>query len=359
MRVETYIRTAFSRHSGRRLGVVVALAAIVLGSAAPAALACAEHRPADFWTRALASLDKVKLTPAPAKAEVQPKARGLKDTKWVTGSRYEHTTDVRVLHRQGCAAGRERVKGLVILAFGKPAYNGHSYGTILFSNRFASNRQITAAMQAYARGYARCVPKSSTAEITLARGTSNYHPSTPSTYKAGRKWARETMQLAKYLRRHPAVGARVTAAAAIDAEPAWDPSFHRTRDFFRGYRAARTGYLLYNFGSLDGGVGAIWNLRQAFYVSGGMKDARVVPEIYFREQARQWAELARLALKTYRRPVQFAGVMTQHTPGCSRRVCGMKPREAHSQLGIALKKHRATRHQVRMLASVTNISTDG
>jgi hypothetical protein len=89
-----------------------------------------------------------------------------------------------------------------------------------------------------------------------------------------------------------------------------------------------------------------------------MKDARVVPEIYFREQARQWAELARLALKTYRRPVQFAGVMTQHTPGCSRRVCGMKPREAHSQLGIALKKHRATRHQVRMLASVTNISTD-
>ena len=61
----------------------------------------------------------------------------------MTGSRYERTTDVRVLFDQGCAAGRERVKGLVILAFGKPAYNGHSYGTILFSNRFAPNAQIT------------------------------------------------------------------------------------------------------------------------------------------------------------------------------------------------------------------------
>jgi hypothetical protein len=356
MRAENDVRIGFGRHSRRRFAVVCTLTALALGAAAPAALACTQHEPAAFWSRALASLDKLKLAPAHARPEVQPKAKGIKDTKWVTGSRYERTTDVRVLYRQGCAAGRERVKGLVILAFGKPAYNGHSYGTILFSNRFASNQQITDATWAYARGYARCVPKRSSAEITLARGTSNYRPSTPSTLKAGRKWARETMELAKRLRNHPSVGNRVKSAAAIDAEPAWDRSFHRTRDFFRGFRKAKTGYLLYNFGSLDGGVGSIWSLRQAFYVSGGMRDARVVPEIYFRVQARQWAELARLALKAYKRPVQFAGVMTQHTPGCSRRICGMKPREAHSQLGIALKKHPATRPQVRMLAAVTNIS---
>ena len=55
--------------------------------------------------------------------------------------------------------------------------------------------------------------------------------------KAGRKWARETMELAKNLRRHPFVGNRVKSAAAIDAEPAWDRSFHRTRDFFKGFRS--------------------------------------------------------------------------------------------------------------------------
>lgn len=352
--VANLIRTAFSRYFA-----ATAAALVLLGIAAPAALACVQHRPASFWAHALQTIATAPKVQASAAPKEQPKAKGLKATKWVTGSRYEQTTDMRVLFRQGCTAGRDRVNGLVILAFGKPAYNGHSYGTILFSNRFASNRQITAATRAYAHGYARCVPRRSSAQITLARGTSNYDPSAPSMQKAGRKWARETMQFAKYLRNHPGVAARVKPAAAIDAEPAWDRDFRETHAFFKGFRAARTGYLLYNFGSLDGGVGAIWSLKQAFYVAGGMRDARVVPEIYFRPQARQWAELARLAIMTYKRPVQFAGVMTQHTPGCRRRVCGMTPREAHSQLGKALKQHPSTRHQVRMLAAVTNISIDG
>jgi hypothetical protein len=356
IRAATSIHTGFSRYWRRRASVA-ATALVVAGIGAPAALACAQHQPASFWAQALESLAVAKTAHAARPAE-QPKAKGLKADKWVTGSRYERTTDVRVLFDQGCAAGRERINGLVILAFGKPAYDGHSYGSILFSNRFASNEQITRATQAYANGYARCVPDASTAQITLARGTSNYDPSAPSMVKAGRKWARETMQFAKYLRNHPVVATRVKAAAAIDAEPAWDRGFRRTYDFFRGFRDARTGYLLYNFGSLDGGVGAIWNLKQAFYVSGGMQYARVVPEIYFRAQAHQWAELARLAIRTYKRPVQFAGVMTQHNSGCSRRLCGMTPREAHSQLGKALKQHPSTRDQVRMLAAVTNISAE-
>jgi hypothetical protein len=74
--------------------------------------------------------------------------------------------------------------------------------------------------------------------------------------------------------------------------------------------------------------------------------------------ARTSAELARLALRTYKRPVQFAGVITQHWKGCRRRVCGMTPREAHSQLGKALKENPATADQVRQLAAVTNISAD-
>jgi hypothetical protein len=236
-----------------------------------------------------------------------------------------------VLRRQGCNAARRGVGGIVILDFGQPAHNGHTYGTNLFSGRFAGNAEITRGLLGYSRGYAYCLRRGSTLSITLARGTSNYHPAVPSPYKAGRKWARETMALAHLLRRSGLDG-HVVSAAADDVEPAWDRSFHRTRDFFRGYRDAHTGHLLYNYGSLDGGVGSIWNARQAFFVTAGMKYARAIPEIYNHAMARQWAELAHIARHRYHRPLQFAGVMTTHTSGRG----GMKPRDAHSSLVRAL-----------------------
>jgi hypothetical protein len=248
-----------------------------------------------------------------------------------TISLYERTAYPRTLRRQGCTAAKRGVGGVVILDFGQPAYNGHTYGTNLFSGRFAGNAEITRGLLAYARGYAYCVDPSSDLRISLARGTSNYHPAVPSAYKAGRKWARETMRLSQILRRE-GVDRFVTSAAADDVEPAWDRTFHRTRDFYRGYRDGGLGHLLYNYGSLDGGVGSIWNLRQAFYVAAGMKYARPIPEIYNHAMARQWAELAHIARHVYHRPVQFAGVMTTHTSANH----GMKPADAHRSLVRAL-----------------------
>jgi hypothetical protein len=169
-------------------------------------------------------------------------------------------------------------------------------------------------------------------EITLARGTSNYHPQVPSAYKAGRKWARETRMLQRRLDAHTAVARHVASAAADDVEPAWDRSFHRTRDFFRGYRDAHTGHSIYNYGSLDGGVGSVWSARQVFFVTSGMRYAQAIPEIYNHAMARQWAELAYIAKHRYHRPMKFAGVMTTHTSANH----GMKPRDAHSSLVRAL-----------------------
>jgi hypothetical protein len=248
-----------------------------------------------------------------------------------TISLYEHTVRRSVLREQGCSAAKRGVGGIVILDFGQAAYNGHTYGTYLFSGSFAGNRAITRAMFAYAYGYRRCLARGSELRIMLARGTSNYHPQVPSAYKAGRKWARETMALQHTLRTH-GLHDHVTSAAADDVEPAWDRPFHRTRDFFRGYRDARTGHLLFNYGSLDGGVGSIWSARQAFFVTGGMKYARAIPEIYNHAMAKQWAELAHIARSRYHRPVKFAGVMTTHTSANR----GMKPRDAHRMLVRAL-----------------------
>jgi len=252
----------------------------------------------------------------------------------VSISLYERSVGGAVLQAQGCRAGRRGVGGLTILDFGKPYASGHAYGTLLFSDRFASNAAITRALWHYAVAYVRCLPKGSQAKIVLARGTSNYHPAVRSAFKAGVLWALETQNLGRTLARHPWLAKHVTVAAADDAEPAWDRSFQRTYSFFRGFEDAGTHLLIYDFGSLDGGVGTIWSAKQAFFVAGGMRDSRVVPEIYNHAMAHEWATLAHITNVRYKRPVRFAGVMTQHHARFS-----MAPVDAHQALVRALAEH--------------------
>jgi hypothetical protein len=267
-----------------------------------------------------------------------------------TVSLYEHTISQSALRRQGCEAAERGVGGIVILDFGQPAYNGHTYGTYLFSGRFAGNRAITRGLLGYAVGYRRCLAHGSRLAITLARGTSNYHPQVPSAYQAGRRWAREVRVLHAELARRGLAG-HVTSAAADDVEPAWDRPFLRTRDFFRGYRDAHAGHVLYNFGSLDGGVGAVWTARQIFFVSSGMRDAASIPEIYNGAMAHQWAELAHIARRRYHRPLRIAGVMTQHTSANH----ALKPRDAHQVLVRALATTLGSAAAADVPPTLTNI----
>jgi hypothetical protein len=237
-----------------------------------------------------------------------------------------------ILAKQGCSAARRHESGIVVLDFGKPSFRRHGYGTILFSGRFALNHRITTAMIGWARGYVRCLPRGSDAFITLARGTSNYHLAVPSAYAAGLRWARATNWLGRALRRR-GLDAHVESAAADDAEPAWDPQFRNTREFFHGFRMGARGHTLYDYGSLDGGVGVIWSARQAWYVAGGLRDTQALPEIYNSAMAREWAELARVAHRRYHRDVRFAGVMTQGTSSCD---CGLGQHAAHRVLARSL-----------------------
>jgi hypothetical protein len=283
------------------------------------------------------------------KPQPRPHRRPSARRPRATPSFYVHSTAPSVLWKRGCRAGRYRAFGIVILAFGKPYHDGHSYGTLTFSHRFASNRQISLSMAAFARGYVACLPRPSRAHIVLARGTSNYFTWVPSQFQAGRRWARETVAFARFLRRS-GLARRVSSAAAIDAEPAWNRSFIRTRDFFSGYRAYGPGHALYNYGSLDGGVGKIWDARQIWFVTGGMKYARPLPEIYYPFMAAQWARMSRIAVRRYGRPLRFAGLMTQHTARCS---CGYRPKDAHRALVLALRADKKT--WVRRLPAITNI----
>jgi hypothetical protein len=270
--------------------------------------------------------------PRPAHPRAQPQPRHPERLSGTTLSIYEHTTKPWVLAEQGCSAAHRHESGVVILDFGKPSFKRHGYGTILFSGHFALNHQITTGMVGYARGYVSCLPQGSTASITLARGTSNYHPAVPSAYLAGVRWARATNKFGRILRAK-GLAAYVEAAAADDAEPAWDPQFRKTKHFFHGFRTAVHGHTLYNYGSLDGGIGVIWSARQAWYVSGGIRHTKALPEIYNNAMAREWAELARVAHGVYHKDVEFAGVMTQGTASCR---CGLRPVAAHRVLARSL-----------------------
>ncbi len=252
-----------------------------------------------------------------------------------TLSLYERDARPARLARQGCDAARRGERGVVVLDFGKPAYAGRGhrrgYGTIDFSDRFVSDHSITMGMLGWARGYVRCLPRYSSAVITLARGTSNYQPSVPSAWVAGKRWAGAVLALGRKLHRHGLSG-HVRSAAADDLEPAWDRSFRQTGRFIHGFRRYAPGRTLYDYGSLDGGVGAIWSARQMMDVTGGEGRTAVIPEIYYASQAREWAEFAYIAHRRFHRRVHFAGVMTQ---GPCRR-CGLRPLYAHRALVHAL-----------------------
>jgi hypothetical protein len=281
------------------------------------------------WLKLLAA------PPRPVRPANRPAAQQQQPQPGRSTSIYEHSAKPWILSAQGCSAARHNENGVVVLDFGKPAFKHGGYGTILFSGRFAANHQITVGMVGYARGYASCLPEGSDASITLARGTSNYHPSVPSAYEAGVRWARETNTLGRALLRH-GLADHVTTGAADDAEPAWDRQFRKTRAFFHGFRVAVHGHDLYDYGSLDGGVGAIWTARQAWYVAGGLRHTQALPEIYNSAMAREWAELAQIAHGRYHRDVRFAGVMTQGTRSCG---CGFRPPTAHRVLADALASH--------------------
>lgn len=287
----------------------------------PAAHRPAAHRPAAHRRAAH--------KPRHAKPAHRQPARHRQGT---TLSIYEQTTNPWFLSEQGCNAAHRRDSGVVVLDFGKPAHEHHGYGTILFSGKFARNHRITVAMVGWARGYVHCLPNNSTAFVTLARGTSNYHPAVPSVLAAGRHWALQTLKFSRAVERHGLAG-HVAAAAADDAEPSWDPHFRKTRAFIRGFRHNAKGLTLYDYGSLDGGVGSVWSAKQAFYVAGGIRHTAALPEIYNHAMADEWAELERIARSRFHSHVHFAGVMTQGSVHCH---CSLRPHAAHHALVRAL-----------------------
>ena len=213
--------------------------------------------------------------------------------------------------RQGCSAAHRHETGVVVLDFGKPAFYARRLRDDPLLGPLRAEPQdherdarLRARLRPLPAG--RLAPRRSSSRAARATTTRRCRaPTRPAC--AGR--ARRTGSSASSRRHGLAPTSRLPPPTT--PSPPGIRSFRQTRQFFHGFRAAVHGHTLYDYGSLDGGVGAIWSARQAWYVAGGLRNTKALPEIYNSAMAREWAELARIAHGRYHRDVHFAGVMTQ------------------------------------------------
>jgi hypothetical protein len=261
-----------------------------------------------------------------------------------TASNYEYNADVNALYTQGTAAGKARSQGLVILDFGRPAYDGSSHGTIDYSNNFVTLASIETAVESYIKGYFVSAP--SYTQLYVAVGTNNSCgtaqpcgnivcgcPLQPPSFATWGGFLAATVQhiqswTNKWKASHRYTDV-VTVAAADDAEPANDPGYRNTHDVMAGYAQAVGGYqpAMVDYGSAEPGY---WSKDQLLEVAHGFRPNVAFPEIYFPSDATNWAALATYAKAKYGQVVRFFGVLTTFP-------LGNTPQLAYDQLVSAVR----------------------
>lgn len=266
-------------------------------------------------TLALAVLLTMALVGGPALAQPQP-----------TTSLYEWTADPATLYNQGCSAASADATGVIILDYGRPAYQSTSnaYGTINFNGSFNKNSTIDKAMKSFADGFHAC-NQGGGATVSLARGTNNSCSNADphccpngcqlqplSFTTAGKYWASHVNKVAGYLVSN---GYRSqTSSAGDDAEPAWDPEYSNSGNFVTGYaNAVAPNHAMWDYGSLDPGW---WTNQQMWTVAGGLKPNHPFGEIYFNGMQQEWQALDQWAVQNEGRPMTIMGVLTTPCQGC-------------------------------------------
>lgn len=225
----------------------------------------------------------------------------------VTSSYYVGTENPAELTTWGCNAGGSGKSGLIILDFGKPAYRSsdNAYGTINFdgSGKFLPNGTIQTMMDNFATGWYDC--SGVNPQVAIAEGVNNCandatdpncgslpacngsNVCVPNWTTAGQKWASFTNGLQSYMS-SLGYSSQEVAASGIDAEPAYNPGYSKSRDFVGGYNGASS-ILMYDFGAA---YGYPWTPAEEYYPAYGAVDDFPVPEVYDSGNAVNWENLA-------------------------------------------------------------------
>jgi hypothetical protein len=199
-----------------------------------------------------------------------------------TISRYVSTTDVSRWYDLGCSLGQavangsRPLDGTVFLAFGRPSYNGTSYGTIIYNNSFRTTAQIRQVAYNYGYGYYVCAPQGAFLEISI--GTTNLGGYT--TYNHGQAWANMVDATNNMYINNCCIADYVVASGASDMELDWN-SPSATRTWGNGYNAAAQ-YWYNNFGDAAGcppygSCNNGWTQDDIWYVSWGNPSGMAVP----------------------------------------------------------------------------------
>lgn len=246
-----------------------------------------------------------------------------------TRSYYEKNANPRVLYAQGQAAGKVAAQGLVILDFGRPAYNGAADGTMSFKGHFLYLASVARAVEDYIGAYYYYAPAATVLDVAI--GTNNSCSfrapcgagvcgcrDEPLDYFAwGEALAATVEQVGAW-----AAGLRydlhytdlVQVVAADDAEPAFDPGFTNTYDMLAGYATAVAGPqpAMVDDGSAEP---YYWTQDELLEVAYGFRPDVPMPEVYFPQQAAEWAALARYARRRYHRQLEIFGVLAEAGKG--------------------------------------------
>jgi hypothetical protein len=267
-------------------------------------------------------------------------------------SYYENTLDLPSLtnyYKQGCAAAARGDAGVVILEFGQPRNLGTpanpAYGTRLvgpaaqlaYISNPSSDIDITNAVEQFAKGFHDAYnspnPNCPRAfgllrQITLAVGVNNQFNALPTPTVEVSGHAQAWAAMVKQIKNDIAAYSEVSLAAAIDAEPDFDPSYSFTKQWTETYDSAGVS-AYYNFGSTDGypnlapgdptpivpspfGCCSAWSVDKLYHVSYGLSRALSLPEIYVPTYAREWNRVKRWSIESHQSLIMsFVGEMSE------------------------------------------------
>ena len=215
----------------------------------------------------------------------------------------------------------------MILDFGRPAAVDGSYGTIGFGGAFISLPEIVSGVEGYIKAYYRYAPADLALDVAV--GTNNSCGTgqpcgpkicgcidePPSFYSFGANWALAVEQLGSWsssLRASEGYSDTVRVVAADDAEPAYDPGYLNTYALLSGYAGTVGGPepAMVDYGSAE----RSWSEAQLLQVAYGFRPDVPMPQIYYPEQATEWAGLLTYAMAAKHLQITIFGVLANQDP---------------------------------------------
>jgi hypothetical protein len=283
-------------------------------------------------------------------APIRASAASSTATAGATASYYEFDASPVTLAWQGSEAARTGATGLVVLDFGRPAFDGSSDGMINFSGSFVSFGAVQLAVESYLSAYTASAPRGR--RLNVAVGTNNSCGTgqpcgqiicgcldEPSDFGVwGAHLAATVMRLRSWTASLKAASrsVEVKVVAGDDAEPSYDPGYTNTADVLGGYARAVGGFQpsMVDFGSAEPGY---WTLDQVYQVAYGFKPDLPVPEVYFAADVADWVSVVAYAHTRYRVAMTIFGVLTNAQ-------IGNTPESATGQMITAMRHLTGQKH---------------